>query len=83
MSDAQQDLEVWRRLAPGGLLVVGAAASVIADAATRKARRTPTPAWVAEGTLGLTLLGAGLSLFGEAVKRRALHDVAARAAAHA
>ncbi len=80
MEIEQQDLAVWRRLAPGGLLLVGAAASVIADAATRKARRAPAPAWVAEGTLGLTLLGAGLSLFGEAVKRRALHDVAARAA---
>lgn len=83
MGDPQRDLEVWRRLAPGGLLLVGAAASVIADAATRKARRAPARAWVAEGTLGLTLLGAGLSLFGEAVKRRALHDVAARAAARA
>lgn len=87
MTDAQEDLAVWRRLAPSGLLLVGAAASVIADAATRRARGTvrgtggSSPlGWVAEGTLGLTLLGAGLSLFGESVKRRALHDVAERAA---
>ena len=94
MERSEQDLAVWRRLAPGGLLLVGAGASVVADAATRRARRAvrgtvpgtasgtgrsgPT-AWAAEGTLGLTLLGAGLSLFGEAVKRRALHDVAERA----
>lgn len=98
MDTSEQDLAVWRRLAPGGLLLVGAGASVVADAATRKARLTPRRgsasygptgrsrrsgplAWIAEGTLGLTLLGAGLSLFGEAVKRRALHDVAERAAA--
>ena len=100
MDRSQEDLAVWRRLAPGGLLLVGAGASVIADAATRKSRswdpprgrstygsdhptdlldRLGTPGWVAEGTLGLTLLGAGLSLFGESVKRRALHDVAERA----
>ena len=80
---------MWRRLAPGGLLMVGAGASVIADAASRRARgaglgtalgarRSGPAAWVAEGTVGLTLLGAGLSLFGEAVKRRALHDVVDR-----
>jgi hypothetical protein len=33
---------------------------------------------VGEGTVGLVLLNAGLSLFGEAVKRRALYDVAVR-----
>lgn len=83
MTDAQEDLAVWRRLAPSGLLLVGAGASVIADAATRRATRETAAGplvWVAEGTLGLTLVGAGLSLFGESVKRRALHDVAERAA---
>ena len=35
--------------------------------------------WAAEGTAGLVALNAGLSVFGEAVKRRALHDVATRA----
>lgn len=74
-----QDHRVWQRLAPSGLLLVGAGLCVIADAATRKAARAPTAGWVAEGTGGLTLVGAGLSLFGEAVKRRALFDVEERA----
>lgn len=68
------DLEVWRRLAPSGLLLVGAGVCVVSDASTRRAAGTGLRSWVAEGTAGLVLLNAGLSLFGEAVKRRALHD---------
>lgn len=74
-----EDHRVWQRLAPSGLLLVGAGLCVIADAATRRARAATPLAWVATGTGGLTLVGAGLSLFGEAVKRRALFDVAERA----
>ena len=73
------DYRAWQRLAPAGLLLVGAGLCVIADAATRKATAGAPAGWVAEGTGGLTLVGAGLSLFGEAVKRRALFDVAERA----
>lgn len=76
---SDEDHRVWRRLAPSGLLLVGAGACVTADAATRRARRGAPLGWVGEGTGGLVLLGAGLSLFGEAVKRRALFDVAERA----
>ena len=65
---------VWRRLAPFGLLLVGTGVSVAIDAATRRERRLP--GWVAEGTLGLIALNAGLSVFGEAVKRRALYEAA-------
>ncbi|NAZ85668.1 hypothetical protein [Kineococcus indalonis] len=72
------DFRAWQRLAPLGLLLVGAGVCVVTDAATRRARGTAAGAWVAEGTAGLLGLNAGLSLFGEAVKRRALHDVAAR-----
>ena len=71
------DRRAWKVLAPSGLLAVGAGISVVTDAASRRGR-VPTLHWSAEGTLGLVLLNGGLSLFGEAVKRRALHDVAAR-----
>jgi len=76
---AQEDHRVWQRLAPSGLLLVGAGLCVLADAATRKARLEAAVGWVAEGTGGLVLVGSGLSLFGEAVKRRALYDIAERA----
>ena len=73
-----EDYRVWKRLAPLGLLLVGAGTAVSADASSRRAAGAPLARWVGEGTAGLVLLNAGLSLFGEAVKRRALHDVAAR-----
>jgi predicted kinase len=76
--DAVDDLRAWKVLAPAGLLAVGAGVSVVSDAAGRRGRRAPALQWFAEGTVGLVLLNGGLSLFGEAVKRRALHDVAAR-----
>ena len=59
----------WRRLAPLGLIGVGAGASAIGEATIRKARGD---AWVAYGTVALCVLNAGLCLFGEAVKQRAL-----------
>ncbi|MEJ5915078.1 hypothetical protein [Pseudokineococcus sp. 1T1Z-3] len=78
-SDA--DLRAWARLAPLGLLLVGAGAAVTGDAATRRGAGGAVAGWVVGGTLGLCLQGAGLSVFGEAVKRRALHDVRAGRAA--
>lgn len=72
------DYRVWRRLAPTGLLLVGLGVSVALDAALRKARGDGAAVWVGEGTAGLVALNAGLSVFGEAVKRRALYDVADR-----
>lgn len=70
-----EDYRAWQRLAPRGLLLVGLGISVALDASWRKARGDGAVAWVAEGTAGLIALNAGLSLFGEAVKRRALHDI--------
>lgn len=72
------DYRAWKILAPSGLLCVGMGISVVADAASRRGRQSPTLQWFGEGTLGLVLLNGGLSLFGEAVKRRALFDVAVR-----
>lgn len=70
----EEDLSVWRRLAPSGLLLVGAGTAVALDASARRGSGAPLLRWVAEGTAGLVLLNAGLSVFGEAVKRRALYD---------
>ena len=59
----------WRRLAPLGLVTVGAGASAIGEATIRKATGRP---WVVYGTVALCVFNAGLCLFGEAVKQRAL-----------
>lgn len=72
-----EDYRVWKRLAPRGLVLVGLGVSVALDASWRKARGDRAAAWVAEGTAGLIALNAGLSLFGEAVKRRALYEIRA------
>jgi hypothetical protein len=73
------DYRAWKVLAPSGLLCVGFGISMVADASSRRGRRSPTLQWFGQGTAGLVLLNGGLSLFGEAVKRRALHDIATRA----
>lgn len=75
---ADEDYALWRRLAPSGLLLVGAGVCVVSDASSRRGSGASAARWVGEGTVGLVLLNAGLSLFGEAVKRRALYDVVAR-----
>lgn len=69
------DLRAWARLAPLGLVLVGAGACVTGDAAVGRGTGGSRRRWVLGGTVGLLLQGAGLSVFGEAVKRRALHDV--------
>lgn len=69
----EEHYRVWWQLAPLGLLLVGAGVSVPIDAGARKARGAG--GWILEGTAGLVALNAGLSLFGEAVKRRALYDL--------
>lgn len=77
-AETEQDYRVWRKLAPLGLLLVGAGVSIAGDASARRARGAPARGWVGEGTVGLVALNAGLSVFGEAVKRRALYEVAQR-----
>jgi hypothetical protein len=59
----------WRRFAPLGLIAVGAGASAVGEATIRKAEGR---SWVLYGTAALCVLNAGLCLFGEAVKQRAL-----------
>ena len=59
-------------LAGAGLALVGAGVSVAMDAGLRRQAGAQTTAWVGQGTLGLSVMCAGLSIFGEAVALRAL-----------
>ncbi|GAA0309795.1 hypothetical protein GCM10009528_29010 [Kineococcus aurantiacus] len=74
------DLTAWKRLAPAGLLLVGAGLSTAVDAAQRRASGAATLRWGGQGTVGLVLVNAGLCLFGESVKRRTRHELAPRTA---
>ena len=67
----EQHLRTWRRFAPFGLTSVGFGLSLVGEATLRKGRGEP---FVAYGTAALCVINAGLCLFGEAVKHRALAD---------
>lgn len=64
----------WKWQAPLGLTAVGLGASLLGHASNMKARQTATWKWVVAGTASLVVLNAGLSVFGDAVKHRALHE---------
>lgn len=64
----------WKWQAPLGLTTVGLGASLLGHASNMKARKVTTWKWVVAGTASLIVLNAGLSLFGDAVKHRALHE---------
>lgn len=63
----------WNRYSPLGLLILGLGMSLIGDATITKAKGRR--GWVFKGTLGLVLFNAGLAVFSEAVKARALYEV--------
>lgn len=69
-----QHYQQWSELAPRGLLMIGAGASVIGEATILKARRKSAWKWVTLGAIGLVLLNAGISIFGESVKHRTLYE---------
>ena len=64
----------WKTLAPLGLLATGLGASGVGQSTLLKGRGAPTWKWVAAGTASLVALNAGLCLFGDAVKHRALYE---------
>ena len=75
--DSDRHHSTWKRNAPLGLLAVGFGASLLGHATLMRGDDAPTWAWVAAGTASLVALNAGLSLFGDAVKHRALYEMKA------
>lgn len=71
---AEQHYQKWKTLAPLGLLATGLGASGVGQSTILKSRDAPTWKWVAAGTASLIALNAGLCLFGDAVKHRALYE---------
>ena len=71
---AAQNYQKWKRLAPAGLVAVGFGASLVGQSTILKSQDASTWKWVALGTVSLAVLNAGLCLFGDAVKHRALYE---------
>jgi hypothetical protein len=71
---AAEHYQTWKRLAPLGLVTVGFGASLIGQSTILKAKNASTWTWVALGTVSLAVFNAGLCLFGDAVKHRALYE---------
>ena len=72
--EADKHYQQWKVLAPLGLLATGLGASGVGQSTLMKGRGDATWKWVAAGTASLVALNAGLSLFGDAVKHRALYE---------
>ncbi|QKG57400.1 hypothetical protein GKZ68_12675 [Hymenobacter sp. BRD128] len=67
--------EKWLLLAPGGLITIGAGACLISWAAARKENGAPPATWIAAGTAALAVFNAGVSIFGQSVVERVLHEL--------
>ena len=71
----QRNYEKWSRLSPLGLLISGFGLSLTGYATARMARGR---SWFLQGTLGLICFNAGLSIFAEAAKSRAVYEAEVR-----
>jgi len=71
---AAEHYQKWKQLAPLGLVTVGFGASLIGQSTILKSENASTWKWVALGTVSLAVFNAGLCLFGDAVKHRALYE---------
>ncbi|MEM8556714.1 MAG: hypothetical protein AAF809_07720 [Bacteroidota bacterium] len=69
---AEHHKKKWLWMAPLGLLGVGLGASAVARASVKREKGQP---YFWHGTFALVCLNASLSVFGDAVKNRALYEV--------
>ena len=65
----------WLLFAPAGLIGIGLGTCLVLWADHLKRKQASTTQWVAAGTGALTVLNAGVSLFGRGVVERVLHEV--------
>jgi len=72
--DPQQQKKLWLIKAPLGLSIFGFGVCLVSEAAMLKYGGAATWDWVVNGTLALMVLNAGLCVFGDAVKHRALFE---------
>ena len=65
----------WLLFSPLGLMAIGAGACMVHWAGSLKDKQASTKEWVLAGTAALVVLNAGVSLFGQGVVERVLHEV--------
>jgi hypothetical protein len=65
----------WLLFSPLGLVTIGAGACLVHWAGHLKDQGAPAKTWVLAGTAALTVFNAGVSLFGQGVVERVLHEV--------
>ena len=68
----------WLLFSPLGLVTIGAGACMVQWAGSLMNKQAPAKHWVAAGTAALVVLNAGVSLFGQGVVERVLHEVRER-----
>ena len=66
--------EQWNTLAPRGLLFIGLGATLLGHSSSLKTRGKPFLLWFLFGTVSLIIFNAGVAVFGEAVKHRAIYE---------
>lgn len=64
----------WLLFAPAGLVGIGAGACLVGWAAGLKTKGPPA-VWVPAGTVALAVLNAGVSLFGQSIIEKVLHEL--------
>ncbi len=69
-----QHYEQWSSLAPRGLMIIGLGATLLAHSASLKTQKKPFWQWLILGTLSLITLNAGVAIFGESIKHRAMYE---------
>lgn len=67
--------QIWQRYAPLGLALIGLGASLLGHSIEIKVSGGARLEWFLWGTVSLAVLNAGVAVFGEAVKHRALFDL--------
>ncbi|MDO7847064.1 hypothetical protein Q5H92_11895 [Hymenobacter sp. M29] len=65
----------WLLFSPVGLVAIGAGACLVQWAGQLKEKGAPAKDWVLAGTAALTVFNAGISLFGQGVVEKVLHEV--------
>ena len=69
----QEHYDKWKIMAPLGLMMIGLGFSLAGHGTNLKGQKKP--GWVLFGTLGLLILNAGISVFGDSVKHRVLYEI--------
>jgi hypothetical protein len=69
---------LWLIKAPIGVALIGFGFSLASEAGHLKHSGAETGEWVKRGTIGLAVLNAGVTIFGDSVRHRLLWDLEKR-----